>query len=141
MSPVRLPLREFVDAAREVVDALPEPFQAWLENVVIDVEETPSRGLLRSLGLDPRRDTLFGLFEGHAVTDQDFGERLPNRILLFRGPILEACRSRDEVLYEIRRTVLHELAHHFGHSEEDLDDFESRPSPFDRPDEDGNTPP
>jgi predicted Zn-dependent protease with MMP-like domain len=132
--PQPLSMREFVALARRVVDELPEQFQPWLENVVIDVEVDPSDELLDELELESP-DDLMGLFVGAAVTEQGYGDHLPNRILLFKQPIENACRSRDEVAYEIRRTILHELAHHFGYSEADLDEFESRPSPFDGEDE------
>jgi predicted Zn-dependent protease with MMP-like domain len=128
---------EFCRVAREVVDHLPEPFHRWLENVVVDVELEPPRKLLREMGMDPEDDTLLGLFEGAAVTDQEYGDHQPNRIRLFKRPIEEISRSRAEIAYEIRRTVIHELAHHFGYSEEDLEEFESRESPFDEP---GGTP-
>ena len=131
MTRPRLSLEEFCRVARHVVDELPEPFHRWLENVVVDVELAPSRKLLRRMEMDPDRETLMGLFEGHAVTEQGYGDHLPNRILLFKHPIEEACRSRAEIAYEIRRTVIHELAHHFGYSEEELEEFESRQSPFD----------
>jgi predicted Zn-dependent protease with MMP-like domain len=131
MKTVRLSMREFVEVARRVMDELPQPFAGWLENVVVDVELEPTRKMLEDVGLDPDEETLFGLFEGRAVTEQEYGEHAPNRILLFKRPIEEACRSRDEVAYEIRRTLVHELAHHFGYSEEDLDEYESRESPFD----------
>lgn len=127
----RLSLNEFCEVARQVVDGLPEPFHRWLENVVVDVELAPSRKLLRRMEMDPDQETLMGLFEGRAVTEQDYGDHLPNRILLFKHPIEEVCRNRAEVAYEIRRTVIHELAHHFGYSEEDLAEFEARESPFD----------
>ncbi len=131
MNPVRLSLREFTKIARDVIEKLPEPFLGWLENVVVDIEPEPSAELLQEMDFDPEEDMLLGLFEGTAVTEQDYGEHAPNRVVLFQRPILEACRSREEVAYEIRRTVIHELAHHFGYSEEDLEEFESRDSPFD----------
>jgi predicted Zn-dependent protease with MMP-like domain len=131
MTRPRLSLEEFCQVARQVVDELPEPFHRWLENVVVDVELEPSRKLLRRMDMDPEHETLMGLFEGHAVTEQGYGDHLPNRILLFKRPIEEVCRSRAEIAYEIRRTVIHELAHHFGYSEEELEEFESRESPFD----------
>ena len=132
MTRPRLSLEEFCRVARQVVDELPEPFHRWLENVVVDVELEPSRKLLRRMDMDPDRETLMGLFEGHAVTEQGYGDHLPNRVLLFKHPIEEVCRSRAEIAYEIRRTVIHELAHHFGYSEEELEEFESRQSPFDK---------
>jgi len=95
------------------------------------VELEPSAELLEELEMDPQKDTLMGLFEGFAVTEQEYGEHLPNRILLFKRPIEEVCRSRAEIAYEIRRTLVHELAHHFGYSEEDLEAYEAQQSPFD----------
>ena len=135
MKPVHLSMNEFVDVARQVVDKLPEPFLGWLENVVVDVEIAPTRDMLVDVGLDPEQETLMGLFVGRAITEQEYGEHAPNRILLFKRPIEEACRSRAEVAYEIRRTLVHELAHHFGYSEEDLDEYESQQSPFDHEEE------
>jgi predicted Zn-dependent protease with MMP-like domain len=131
MNAPRLSMREFVEIARRVMDELDDPFRRWLENIVVDVEPEPSAELLEELEMDPEEDTLLGLFEGHAVTEQEYGDHLPNRILLFKRPIEDVCRSRAEVAFEIRRTLIHELAHHFGYSEEDLEEYESRPSPFD----------
>ena len=128
-------MNEFVDVARQVVDKLPEPFLGWLENVVVDVEIAPTRDMLVDVGLNPEQETLMGLFVGRAITEQEYGEHAPNRILLFKRPIEEACRSRAEVAYEIRRTLVHELAHHFGYSEEDLEEYESQQSPFDNEEE------
>ena len=133
MNPSHMSLREFVVIAQQVIDELGNPFKRWLENVVVDVEIAPSREMLEEVGLDPDEETLMGLFVGRAVTEMEYGEHLPNQILLFKRPIEEACRDRREVAYEIRRTLIHELAHHFGYSEEDLEEFEARPSPFDEP--------
>ena len=131
MLPVRLSMSEFVAVARQVLDELGEPFRGWLENVVVDVELAPSAELREEFDLKSSNEALLGLFLGEAVTEQEYGVRAPNRILLFKRPIEAVCRSRAEVAYEIRRTVIHELAHHFGYSEEDLEEFESRPSPYD----------
>ncbi|MCE9605018.1 MAG: metallopeptidase family protein [Planctomycetia bacterium] len=133
---------EFCRLAKEAVEQLPDEFQEWMENVVVDVRENPSRRQLKSVGLDPEEETLLGLFEGRPVTDMPevigdaIGDWQPNRVWLFKQPIEEACRSREEVAYEIKRTIIHELAHHFGWSEEDLDEFESQPNPFDKDHED-----
>jgi predicted Zn-dependent protease with MMP-like domain len=132
MNRPRLSLREFSAIIDNVVRNLPEPFRAHLENVAVDVEQRPSARTLRQLGLAPHEwDELMGLFEGAALTEQNFGEHHPNRIVLYKQSIEAACRSRAEIEYEIRRTVIHELAHHFGYSEEQLEEFEAAPSPFD----------
>lgn len=125
--------------AKRVCDEMPQPFLAWMKNVVVDVRNRPSRRMLRNVGLDPDEDDLLGLFEGVPVTeapsilDETAGGFTLNRVWLFREPILAVSRSKEEAAYEIRRTIIHELAHHFGWSEEDLDEFESQPNPFDEP--------
>ena len=131
MSTPRLTLEEFCAVVTEVLEALPKEFRGLLDNVVVDVQQRPSRRLLAELGSDDPDDIPLGLFQGEPITEQEYGSHHPNRILLFQQPIEAVCRSRAEIAYEIRRTVLHELAHHFGYSEEDLDFFEDRPSPFD----------
>jgi predicted Zn-dependent protease with MMP-like domain len=133
---------EFCELARKAVEEMPDEFQEWMENVIVDVRKEPSRKQLRSVGIDPDGDeTLMGLFEGKPVTDipeilgDDISHWQPNRVWLFKEPIEEACRSKAEVAYEIKRTIIHELAHHFGWSEEDLDEIESQPNPFDTEDD------
>ncbi|MGC3967109.1 MAG: metallopeptidase family protein [Pirellulales bacterium] len=128
---IRLSMDDFCRLAGEVVESLPEQFQGWMRNVVVDVRNRPSRRQLTEVGLDPKEDTLLGLFEGVPVTEQEADEAYPNRVWLFKRSIEEVCRSREEVAYEIRRTIIHEVAHHFGWSEEDLEAFESQPNPFD----------
>lgn len=121
-----LSMPEFCEIARGVVKTLPEVLTPYFENLVIDVEEEPSEALLRSLGKSPHREVLLGLFVGIPVPHQDIFLRPPNRILIFKRPMEMCCHSHDELIEEIRKTILHELAHHFGWSEEDLADFENR---------------
>jgi predicted Zn-dependent protease with MMP-like domain len=131
MTNPRLPIRDFCDVVKQTIARLPQPFHDWMENIVVDVELEPPRELLDSMGFADDEDELFGVFEGLAVTEQEYGLPQPNRIVIFKRPLETACRSRAELEYEIRRTVIHELAHHFGYSEEDLEEFESQPSPYD----------
>jgi predicted Zn-dependent protease with MMP-like domain len=138
MSHPQLTLKDFCAIVEQVIANLPEPFHGYLENVAVDVELRPSDRTLRNVGLLPDEwGELMGLFEGKALTEQEFGEHHPNRISLYKDSIESVCHSRDEIAYEIRRTVIHELAHHFGYSEDDLEEFESIPSPYDEgpPDE------
>lgn len=124
--PVRLSTREFCKIARRVVRELPSPFLPWMENVAIDVRRAPSKKLAAEMGLGPDDEPLLGLFLGQPIDEQEYGVRDWNSILLFQRPHEDVCESLEELEFEIRRTVLHELAHHFGYSEEDLEDFESR---------------
>ncbi len=105
----------FADLAFAALDDLPAQIRGWLENVEVVVEDWPTRDQLRSAGV-PRHETLFGLYEGVPLTERasDYGMVLPDKVTLFRGPILDACESPAEVADEVRRTVIHELAHHFG---------------------------
>lgn len=109
---------------RLVVEALrqiPEPFRSRLENVAIVAEEQPSPELLESLGMDPE-ETLLGLYDGVPLTERGDWYNLipPDRIILYRQPILALCQSAEEVREEVRRTVLHEVAHFYGIDDEEL---------------------
>ena len=86
------------------------------------VEGEPQRELLVDLGMDPDEDLLFGLYEGVALPERDtnYAGTLPDRILIYRLPLLKACETRGELRREIRLTVIHELGHYFGLEEEEL---------------------
>ena len=87
------------------------------------VEEEPSDEDLEELGMDPEEETLFGLYQGQALTERGitgYAGALPDRIVIYRLPLLDHCQSRRELLREIRDTVVHEIGHHFGLDEEDL---------------------
>lgn len=103
------------------LDDIPEEFQPYLANVEVVIEDEPSPELLRGLDLDPRHDTLFGLYEGTPVTERGdhASGMLPDRIVLFYRPLIHECRTPRALRREIRDTVIHEIAHHFG-----LDDTE-----------------
>lgn len=113
----------FERAVVEALDDIPDDLAELLDNVVVQVEEEPSEEEIRSVGLDPEVDTLFGLYEGVSILERDpgsYGGALPDRIVIYRLPLLEHCRSRRELLREIRDTVIHEVGHYFGFGEEDL---------------------
>jgi predicted Zn-dependent protease with MMP-like domain len=117
---MRVPLEEFEALVEQALDGLPEEFADLLENVAVIVEEEPDPEDLEALGLDPE-DDLFGLYQGVPQTERDsFYTAFPDRVLIYRGPILRACRNRREVIREVRDTVVHELGHHFGMEEEDM---------------------
>jgi len=105
----------------EALDGLPPDIQAKLENVEIIVEWRPSPAQLRRLGLGPGH-SLFGLYEGipQTVRTSGYNMVLPDKITIYRQPIEAHCQSDEQVRQVVRRTVLHELAHHFGISDERL---------------------
>lgn len=124
---MRLSFSEFCEVVREAVDSLPASLRPYLENVVVDVEDEPGPRDIDRLHEQDRPDDnlLLGLFIGVPLTQQPYGERYPNQIKIFRRPLERICSSRKELLKQIRATVIHEFAHHFGFSEEDLEPFEA----------------
>jgi predicted Zn-dependent protease with MMP-like domain len=128
----RLSLGEFCREVRRCLESLPDELKAHLEDVVVDVQEEPHPRDLDNVE-DPDdpdgRDEpgeLLGLFIGRPITEQEYGERAPNRIVIYRRAIEAVSRTRRGLIRNIRATVIHELAHHFGYSEADLEEFERR---------------
>ncbi len=113
--------RAFEELVTEALNSLPPDIQEKLNNVEVVVEWRPSPAQLRSLGLGSGH-TLFGLYEGIPLTERTshYGMVLPDKITIFRQPIEARCRSEEEIRRMVRRTVLHELAHHFGIPDERL---------------------
>lgn len=116
--------KEFTRVVREVLQSLPEEFAAHVAHAEIVIDDEPSAAQMRGVGLDPRRDTLFGLYEGVPLPERgDASGTLPDKISIFYRPITEACSSIAEIRDEIRTTVLHEIAHFFGIDDDDLDEW------------------
>ena len=109
----------------QVLDRLPRQFREQLRNVEFVVERRPSAKLLRSEGLDPRMDTLYGLYQGVPLPDRSSLEPplLPDKISIFAEPLLRDFTDPEELREEIRLTVLHEIAHYFGMDEEEVEDL------------------
>jgi predicted Zn-dependent protease with MMP-like domain len=117
---MRVPLEEFEALVEQALDGLPEEVAELLDNVVVVVEEEPDPADLEALEMAPDEE-LFGLYQGVPQAERDsFYSALPDRIAIYRGPIVRSCRNRREVLREIRDTVVHELGHHFGLDEDDM---------------------
>jgi len=98
-------MKQFEAAAQAALDSIPEPFQRYLENTVFIIEEQSPQGLL-------------GLYEGAGALAA--GEVLPERITLYKAAHEEDCDSIAELVAEVRRTILHEIGHHFGMEEDEL---------------------
>ena len=111
-------LREqFEQLVNEAIDSLPKQFKNKLHNIAIFIEDYPTKQQLKKLGI--RRDyTIFGLFDGYAKAQSiNFGSVLPDRMTIFRLPILKNCSSIEQCKLQIISTVKHEIAHHFGSGE------------------------
>ncbi|MDR2895816.1 MAG: metallopeptidase family protein [Propionibacteriaceae bacterium] len=103
----------FDQLVESALDDVPDQLLDLLDNVVIQVEDWPEgddRGLL-------------GLYDGIPLTerDLDYGGVLPDRIVIFREPLKTICNGTDELVEQIRITVVHEIAHHFGIDDQRLD--------------------
>jgi len=106
----------------EALAELPAVFARQLDNVTIVIEDEPAPELLRSLGMDPRRHTLFGLYQGVPLSARgaSFGNALPDTISIFYRPILRACRTPERIRHEVRRTLIHEIGHFFGMDDDEI---------------------
>lgn len=113
--------RRFLALVRRALQELPPRFQDALVNVAVVVERRPRRQHLRSARLRPGQ-TLFGLYEGIPLTERggDYSLVPPDKVTIFQEPLERACTDERALVAEIRRTVLHELAHYFGLSDEEL---------------------
>ena len=119
---LRMSSVDFERVVQEALAQIPDDLAERIENVAVMAEDQPSRETLLELGMDPEEDLLFGLYEGVALPERgsDYANALPDRILIFRLPLLEACETRRELRREIRLTVIHELGHYFGLEEKEL---------------------
>ena len=99
---------------------VPSPFRRYIENVVVIVEEEPAVQDYEETDT-PDDEELFGIFRGMDVFDrQSAVSHLPGQIAIFRGPILRSCRTKGEAVREIRDTVVHEIGHVLGLSDEEM---------------------
>ena len=113
--------RRFERLVSRALRDLPRWVSDLLDNVAVVVEEEPTPEEVASTGLPPD-DSLFGLYQGVPRTERtsSYGMVLPDKITIYQGPIERFCRSDQQIVYEIKRTGVHELAHHFGLSEDDM---------------------
>jgi predicted Zn-dependent protease with MMP-like domain len=105
--PIEVSVERFDELVVDALDQIPESLASHVDNLVVLVEEEPPDG-------EP--SDLLGLYDGIALTERDsrYAGALPDRILIFRGPLLDYCDSEEQLIEEVRITVVHEVAHHFG---------------------------
>lgn len=117
---MRVPLEEFETLVERALDQLPEEFGRLLDNIVVTVEDEPDPEELASMGFDPDEE-LLGLYRGVPLSERDVEYfALPDQVVIYRQPLLRMCRNRRELIREVRDTVVHELGHHFGLSDEEM---------------------
>lgn len=114
--------RRFERLVEQAIREIPEPFRSRLENIAIVVEDWPRPDQLSSLGMEPNM-TLLGLYEGIPLTARGDSYNLvaPDKITLFRRPIMGISSAPEEIRAQVRTTVLHEVAHFYGIDDEELD--------------------
>jgi predicted Zn-dependent protease with MMP-like domain len=117
----------FEQLVSEAIRTIPARFRDQLRNLAVIVEDEPAEALLDEMEIEPP-DTLFGLYQGTPLTQRawDYGNTLPDRIVLYQGPIEDASDGDDDVVVTIGETLIHEVGHYFGLSEEELEEIEER---------------
>ena len=106
---------------------IPRRFRDAMKNLAIVVEDEPSREILEDMEVEPP-DTLLGLYQGTPLTERswDHGNSLPDRILLFQGPLERESEGEDDLVVTIAETLIHEIGHYFGLSEEQIEEIEEQ---------------
>jgi predicted Zn-dependent protease with MMP-like domain len=113
---------EFQELVQRALDSLPDEYAEHISNVAVVVEEEPSPEVLADLEMEEDED-LLGLYQGLSLDKESFfqtGGQLPAKISIYRGPILRLCRTKNEVVQEVRDTVVHEIGHHFGLDDDEM---------------------
>ena len=118
---------KFESHVADALASIPQRFRDAMKNIAIVVEDEPSRELLGEMGIRPP-DTLLGLYAGTPLTERgwDYGNRLPDRILLFQGPHERESEDEDDLVVAIAETLIHEIGHYFGMSEEQIEAIEEQ---------------
>jgi len=113
--------KKFEWLVAQAIESLPEEFQERLENIDVVVADQPTREQLRVLG-GRRGETLLGLYEGVPLTRRThgYGMVIPDKVTIFQGPIEAMCKNDARIIAEVQRVVRHEIAHHFGISDDRL---------------------
>jgi predicted Zn-dependent protease with MMP-like domain len=118
----------FRELVQEAIDTIPRRFAREIRNVAIVIEDRPSPELLADMEMGPD-EILLGLYQGVPLTERPWGHgnALPDRITLFQDEIEEDCEDDDEeIVAAVGETLIHELGHYFGLSEEEIMDIEER---------------
>jgi len=118
---------KFESLVADALASIPRRFRDAMQNIAIAVEDEPSRALLREMDIEPP-DTLLGLYTGTPLTERrwDYGNTLPDRILLFQRPLERESDDDEDLMVAIGETLIHEIGHYFGMSEEQIEAIEEQ---------------
>ncbi len=117
---------EFEAAVQDAIDSIPDEFLDELENVAIIIADEPEEEDFEGDGYFTEEGDLLGLYDGMSLTERDGGYGVgdyPDTITVFKGPHERLEGGRDEIVEEVRKTVVHEIAHYFGLDEDQVDDM------------------
>ena len=117
----------FEQLVAEALKLIPRRFQREMKNLALVVESEPAAELLAEMEIEPP-DSLYGLYQGTPLPERTwgFGNALPDRITIFQRPIEEDCDDEDEIRAVIGETLIHEVGHYFGLSEEEIEAIEEK---------------
>jgi predicted Zn-dependent protease with MMP-like domain len=117
----RVSRSKFSELVEEALSDLPEEFAQFLEEVPVEIRDRATSREMRRLGMS-RGELLLGLYQGRPRTERSVMDSgaMPDVIYIFQHSIEEVCDSESELVQQVRTTVLHEIGHHFGMSEDDL---------------------
>jgi predicted Zn-dependent protease with MMP-like domain len=118
---------QFRQLVEEALGTIPRQFRAAMQNIAIVIEDEPTPEQLNEVEIEPP-DTLLGLYQGTPLTERHWaeGNTLPDKITLFQLPIEDASDDEDDVVVAIGETLIHEIGHYFGLSEEEIEEIEER---------------
>lgn len=119
---VRLSRRDFEQLVQQAIDSLPDEFQRFVRNTAVVVEDRPSPAVLSHFESDMPPEELLGFYDGVPITEQGIEQMSgPHYIYLFQRNIEAICETDDDIIDEVHITLLHEVGHHFGLDEDDLE--------------------
>jgi predicted Zn-dependent protease with MMP-like domain len=119
--------KQFEQLVAEALASIPRRFRGAMKNIAIVVEDEPSAALLDEMEIEPP-DTLLGLYQGTPLTERtwSYGNTLPDRVLIFQGPHERDAEDEDDLIVAIGETLIHEIGHYFGLSEEEIQEIEEK---------------
>ena|SRR5688500_10927357 len=124
---MQLPKEAFNKLVEEALNDIPRRFRKAMTNIAIVVEDEPSPEILAEMEIEPP-DSLYGLYQGTPLTERGWGHGnvLPDRISLYKNPIEEDSEDHEDVIVCIAETLIHEVGHYFGLSEEEIEEIEEK---------------
>jgi predicted Zn-dependent protease with MMP-like domain len=113
---------EFEKLVIDAIDNLPEQFRSKIKNLAVVIEDKPTERTHRALGGQRDHDLILGLYEGVPLLERNhmYGMVMPDKITIFKKSIEQVCSNDDQIKQAVIHTVQHEVAHHFGISDEEL---------------------